>query len=63
MKIDIYKFSGWALCAVSILLLTALGRLKLVIILLPLSLILGYVMSLGSSGNAQADERRRKGVA
>lgn len=63
MQIDYYKFAGWALYAAAILLLASLGRLDLAVILFPVSLLLGYVMSLGNAGKDQADEPRRKKVA
>ena len=42
------KFAGWILCLASLLLLVLLGRLDLLVVLLPTSLLLGYMISGGS---------------
>ena len=63
MQTNYHKFAGRILCGASVLLLIILGKLDLIIVLLPLSLLLGYVISAPTHDKDYADELHRKGVA
>ena len=56
------KIAGWALCLVSLILLASMGKLDLVVVLLPASALLTFfVIGIGRKGNA--DQPRKKGLA
>jgi hypothetical protein len=56
------KFAGWALCVASLLLLACVGKLNLLIVLLPLSAVLTFFIAvLGRKDNSAGNGK--KGIA
>ena len=56
------KIAGWALCLVSLILLASMGKLDLVVVLLPASAVLTFFVS-GINGRKSNHEPRKKGLA
>ena len=53
------KIAGWALCLVSLILLASMGKLDLVIVLLPASAVLTlFVAGINRKNNAENDARK-----
>ena len=61
MKIE--QRMGWAMVVGAVLLLVTLGKLELLVILLPLSLLLACGMGWIARSKIPADGRSQKGVA
>jgi hypothetical protein len=59
---DKNKIAGWALCLVSLILLASLGKLDLVVVLLPASAVLTFFVA-GTGRKSNTDEPRKKGLA
>lgn len=57
------KIAGWALCLVSIILLASMGKLDLVVVLLPASAVLTFFLAGINGRKSNADEPRKKGLA
>jgi hypothetical protein len=62
MQTNIDNFAGWALCLASLLLLMLVGRLDLLVVLLPLSLALSFAI-LGAPQKNHSNGKQKKGVA
>ena len=60
---DKNKIAGWALCLVSLVLLASLGKLDLVVVLLPASAVLTFFLAGINGRKSNADEPRKKGLA
>jgi hypothetical protein len=56
------KFAGWALCMASLLLLACVGKLDLLIVLLPLSAVLTF-FSAGLRRKDNSAGNGKKGIA
>jgi hypothetical protein len=56
------KIAGWVLFLVSVILLAGLGKLDLVVVLLPASAVLTFFVA-GINGRKSNDEPRKKGLA
>jgi len=53
------KIAGWALCLVSLILLASMGKLDLVVVLLPASAVLTlFVAGINRKNNAENDARK-----
>ncbi|MGH9512936.1 MAG: hypothetical protein ACRD2U_12465 [Terriglobales bacterium] len=63
MKNNNHKFAGWMLCGAALFLLISQGKLDLVVVLVPISLLLGYVISYANRSQDNRDEHGRKGIA
>ncbi len=57
------KFAGWALCLASLILLASMGKLDLVVVLLPASAVLTFFLAGINGRKSNADEPRKKGLA
>jgi hypothetical protein len=56
---DKNKIAGWALCLVSLILLASMGKLDLVVVLLPASAVLTlFVAGINRKNNAENDTRK-----
>jgi hypothetical protein len=56
---DKNKIAGWALCLVSLILLASMGKLDLVVVLLPASAVLTlFVAGINRKNNAENDARK-----
>jgi len=60
---DKNKIAGWALCLVSLVLLASLGKLDLIVVLLPASAVLTFFLAGINGRKSNADEPRKKGLA
>jgi hypothetical protein len=60
---DKNKIAGWALCLVSLVLLASLGKLNLIVVLLPASAVLTFFLAGINGRKSNADEPRKKGLA
>jgi hypothetical protein len=60
---NVNQYAGWTLVLGTILLLVTVGRVDLLLILLPLSLLLAFVIGCSGHHKNRADERHQKGVA
>jgi hypothetical protein len=57
------KIAGWALCLVSIILLASMGKLDLLVVLLPASAVLTLFLTGINGRKSNAAEPRKKGLA
>jgi hypothetical protein len=57
------KIAGWALCLVSLILLASVGKLDLVVVLLPASAVLTFFLAGINGRKSNADQPRKKGLA
>jgi hypothetical protein len=57
------KFAGWALCLASLLLLATLGKLDLLIVLLPLSILCTFLAAGLNRSKDNTDGRGGKEIA
>jgi hypothetical protein len=57
------KFAGWALCVVSVLMLAGLGKLELLIVLVPLSALLTFFITGFNSRKDNSAGNGKKGIA
>jgi hypothetical protein len=58
-----HRFAGWALCVGSVIMLAGLGKLDLLIVLLPVSILMTILSTRLNSRKDVADGRHGKGIA
>jgi hypothetical protein len=57
------KIAGWLLSLLSLILLASMGKLALVVVLLPASAVLTFFVAGINGRKSDADEPRKKGLA
>ncbi len=63
METIVYRVAGWALNLASVLLLVSFGKLDLIIVLMPISLLLACCFSGSDHMRVEAGQQHGKGMA